>query len=91
MADGESRAEAGRPGADKELVKDALRDILNEIPGFRSLVQRLEDQATQRNTDSPPGVSGARADGGSRSSSHGGEQGYGGAGDAKSLWRGLQD
>ena len=33
---------------DKDVVKEALREILNEIPSFRTMVQRGRDNATPR-------------------------------------------
>ena len=52
-------------------MKEALWDIVDNIPGFHMQVEKLDNQATHGKTANSPGVSGARADGGTQSSSNG--------------------
>ena len=39
---------------DKDVVKEALREILNEIPSFHAMAQGSRTGGTARNGDDPP-------------------------------------
>ena len=46
--------EGERVHIDKDVVKEALREILNEIPSFRAMAQGSRTGGTARNGDDPP-------------------------------------
>ena len=46
--------EGERVHIDKDVVKEALREILNEIPSFRAMAQGSHTGSTARNGDDPP-------------------------------------
>ena len=46
--------EGERVHIDKEVVKDALREILSEIPSFRAMTQGSRTGGTARNGGDPP-------------------------------------